>query len=603
MTRFVTIIILSSILLIAVSGGYALAKFTESVEKPWALPPHLPATTVYSPLPSGENRSAAVASTTEPRASEAPALTAAVTTTATRALSTLTPAATAHAIPTYTPAPTPTPKPTPTPTPVPTPTPAPVSTAVLPWVADGIDESERSAAGTLSDLAASNPRVARVLLERPWVVDGVDGLEKAAIDRINNIGDDLPTLAGEIIELPWLVDGVTQPEPEVVEILWETARVALAERLIALPWLVDGVTQTEAGVLSDLRYTARDDVALSERLIALPWLVDGLDEVERTSVERLMWIANEDAELAKAIADKPWLADSLGKDAARAVNSLYYIKDEDTALARNIVSMPFLETLEPTDAAVLEALSWLAYTEISALREVLAHPTLKDGISDEWAPVVALMDSVNEAAPAFLRPLLDPERVSIERRAVTLPHTGAVDLAIIRTESGAARSMDLLEHSAGSVEGFMGVALPTNYVGLLFGTAVLGYAGGTNYGPYFVMLPQYDADDGSNAADYAGHLTAHEVAHYYWRDNPNWLDEGLAELLASISESKRTGAAVTIDHTYCPAGDNIALLERLDAAGVIYDYRCNYALGGQFSWSCIKPWAMRLSVKDCATFT
>ena len=72
------------------------------------------------------------------------------------------------------------------------------------------------------------------------------------------------------------------------------------------------------------------------------------------------------------------------------------------------------------------------------------------------------------------------------------------------------------------------------------------------------------------------------MAHYYWRDNPNWLDEGLAELLASIAESERTGAAVTIDYTYCPAGDNIALLERLDAGGVIYDYRCNYALGGQF---------------------
>lgn len=96
------------------------------------------------------------------------------------------------------------------------------------------------------------------------------------------------------------------------------------------------------------------------------------------------------------------------------------------------------------------------------------------------------------------------------------------------------------------------------------------------------MLPEYDADDGSDSAEYAGHLMAHEVAHFYWRNNPNWLDEGLAELLAAISENGRTGAAVTIDYTYCPAGDNIALLERLDAAGVIYDYRCNYALGGQF---------------------
>jgi hypothetical protein len=451
-------------------------------------------------------------------------------------------------------------------------------------VADGIDESERSAARQLSVLAETNPPVARVLLERPWVVDGVDGLEEAAIERIENIGYDLPTLAGEIVRLPWLVDDVVQPEPDVVEILWETAdrNLALAERLVALPWLVDGVTQTEAGLLSDLRFISRVDVALAERLVALPWLLDGLDAVEQTIIDRLQWIANKDAALANAVASKPWLADALGKDNVRAVNGLFYIMDEDTALARDIVNMPFLETLEPTDAAVLDALSWLAYTEILALREVLAHPTLKDGISDEWAPVVALLDSVNEAAPAFLRPLLDPEQATIERRALTLPHTGAVDLAIIRTEPGAARSMELLEHSAGSVESFMGVELPTNYVALLFGTAVLGYAGGTNYGAYFVMLPKYDADDGSSDADYAPQLMAHEVAHYYWSGNPNWLDEGLAELLAAISENERTGTVVAIDYTYCPDADNIALLERLDAAGVIYDYRCNYALGGQF---------------------
>jgi len=272
----------------------------------------------------------------------------------------------------------------------------------------------------------------------------------------------------------------------------------------------------------------------------------------------------------------------LSNDAARAVDSLYYIGGEDTALPQDIVKMPFLETLEPTDTATLEAMAWLAYSEIFALREILAHPTLKDGITDEWAPVVALMDSVNEAAPAFLRPLLDPEQTSVERRSITLPHTGTTDLAIIRTSPGVPRSMVLLEHSVASLEEFMDTALPSNYVGLLFGTAVLGYSHGTHYGDYFVMLSEYDADDGSDSAEYAGHLMAHEVAHFYWRNNPNWLDEGLAELLAAISKSQRTGAPVTIAYTYCPAGDNIALLERLDAAGVIYDYRCNYALGGQF---------------------
>ncbi|MYC32230.1 MAG: M1 family metallopeptidase [Chloroflexi bacterium] len=455
----------------------------------------------------------------------------------------------------------------------------------MPWVADGIDESERAAARELSTLAETNPPVARILLDRPWVADGITGPEKSAIERIGDTGYDRPTFALQIANLSWLTDDVTQPESQVVEILWETSDlldVDLAKQLVALPWVADDITQTEAGILSDLRYMARNQITLTTRLAGLTWLVDGLDEFELTTIERLARIADQDVDLAQAISGKSWLDDNLTDDAARSVNSLYYIHDEDSALARDIVDMPFLDTLEPTDTAALEAMAWLAYTEIFALREVLAHPTLKGGITDEWAPVVALMDSVNEAAPAFLRPLLDPERASVERRSVTLTHTGNTDLAIIRTAPGALRSMDLLEHSVASVEEFMDTAMPSNYVGLLFGTAVLGYSHGTHYGDYFVMLPEYDADDGSGSANYAGHLMAHEVAHFYWRNNPNWLDEGLAELLAAISENQRTGEPISIDYTYCSAGDNIALLERLDAAGVIYDYRCNYALGGQF---------------------
>ena len=548
---------------------------------------------------------------------------------ATRALPTRT--ATSAAVPTYTPRPVPNPAPTPAPaaatlliptpapTPIPAPTPTPISIARLPWVADGIDESERAAARELSTLAETNPPVARILLERPWVVDGISGPEKAAVERIGDTGYDLPTFAAEIAEQPWLVDDVTPPESEVVEILWEISEhdVTLAERFISLPWLTDGITQTEAGFLSDLRFIARDDLALTAMLVAMPWLADGVtqteagtlsdlvyiadddatlarklvtlpwladavNDVERITIERLGRVADKDVELAKAIAGKSWMADSLSSDAARAVESLHHVHDEDTALAKSIAAMPFLDSLEPTDAAALEALSWLGHTEIFALREVLAHPTLQNGITDEWARVVALMYSVNEAAPAFLRPLLDPEQATVARRSIRLPHTGAADLAIIRTDPGVSRSMDLLEHSVASVEEFIGTALPTNYIGLLFGTAVLGYSHGTHYGDYFVMLPEYDADDGSDSAQYAGHLMAHEVAHFYWRNNPDWLDEGLAELLAAVSENERTGEAVATDYTYCPDADHIALIERLDAAGVIYDYRCNYALGGQF---------------------
>lgn len=463
--RLATISILLFSLVAAIGAGYGLALLTESIETPWT--PRSDSLLAASESPSEGSKNL-----TDPPATGVPPHASPTTiTTATR----VSPAPTAvlAAIPTATPAPTytprpvptpvptliPTPTPVPIPTPIPTPTPTPIIAARLPWVADGIDELERPAVRELSTLIEQNPAVAKIILDRPWVADGVNGSERAAIERIGDIGYDLPTMAKEVVQLPFLADDVTQPEAELVEILWEIAEgnVGLAEQFIALAWLDDGITQTEVGVLSDLRYIARDDVGLAGRLISFSWLVDGLDANERTTIERLGWIADEDVELANDIAGKPWLADSLTDDAARSVSSLYYIKHEDAALARDIANMPFLETLEPTDAAALEALSWLAYTEILALREVLAHPTLQGGIIDEWAPVVALMDSVNEAAPAFLRPLLDPDQVDVERRAVILPHTGAVDLAIIRTEAGTPRSMDLLEHGIGSIETFMGV--------------------------------------------------------------------------------------------------------------------------------------------------
>ena len=163
-----------------------------------------------------------------------------------------------------------------------------------------------------------------------------------------------------------------------------------------------------------------------------------------------------------------------------------------------------------------------------------------------------------------------------------LAHSGAVDLVIIRTGPGARRSMDLLENAVRSAEGFMGVPLPTNYVGLLFGNTVAGYSGGTNYGTHIVSLPEYDVDDGSDNAEFAGHLIAHEVAHYYWTRGRDWVDEGLSDLMASIAENDRAGWPVEAINYPCEYTDNIAELERLTALGNDYVYDCNYSLGEGF---------------------
>ena len=454
----------------------------------------------------------------------------------------------------------------------------------VPWIADGIEQTETAAAEELMYLASQHPRLFRDFISRLWVADGVDQLELSLIERFVGIADRDAALAERIAGLPWIVDGIEQPEPDAVDSLWAiaTSDAELAGEITDLAWFADGVTHAEAEVARNFDYISRYDIALAASIANLPWVSDDLTDEERYVIDSLYWMARDDVATASRLVDKSWLADELGRDDTRVIENLGYVAHQDAALAQRIIGMPFLDMLEPPDVAAVDALASLAWHDLGALRDILAHPTVVDGITDEWAPIVATLYAVNEAAPAFVETLLDPDQVSLEMRSATLPHSGAVDLVIIRTGPGAERSMDLLEHSVRSVEGFMGEPLPLNYVGLFFGNAVLGYAGGTNYSTHMVALPEYDADDGGEAAGYASQLLAHEVAHYYWNHNRDWLDEGLSELMAAISENARAGVAVDLPDDYCADADHLALLDRLDAGGVIYDYGCNYALGGPF---------------------
>ena len=92
----------------------------------------------------------------------------------------------------------------------------------------------------------------------------------------------------------------------------------------------------------------------------------------------------------------------------------------------------------------------------------------------------------------------------------------------------------------------MGLALPTNYVGVLYEDAVSGDAAGSNFSTHIAILPIYDVDDGSHEADFAGSNITHEVAHYYWSGNEGWVDEGAAELMASVIDGARTGRQIAV---------------------------------------------------------
>ncbi len=467
----------------------------------------------------------------------------------------------------------PTAAPTATPTLTPTPTPT-LQTTFTPRPAPTLRSSATSP--SLSPPSPSQPTFGP--RPTPTPASPLSGLTNGDwVERTN------PSAAAQIKALPWVADGIKQPEEAAVEeLLYLADYPTVLDAVIDHPWVVDGINQLELTVVNHIHSTAYYDIDLAERIIALAWVEDGVTELENTALETLFFIADVDVGLGRQVAAMPWFADDVTVAESLVVEELWYIAYEDAAAAKRVASMPFLRSLESPDIAAMEALASLAFFNAPAFREVMSHPTFGNGIIDEWAPVVSTLYDVSEEAPAFIDVLLDPSQVTQEWRTITLPHSGAVDLVIIRTGPGARRSMDLLENAVRSAEDFMGVPLPTNYVGLLFGNTVAGYSAGTNYATHIAVLPEYDVDDGSHEAEYASHIIAHEVAHYYWYNGRDWVDEGASDFMASIAENARTGRPVAATNDPCEYTNNIAELERLTALGNDYVFDCNYSLGEGF---------------------
>ena len=176
------------------------------------------------------------------------------------------------------------------------------------------------------------------------------------------------------------------------------------------------------------------------------------------------------------------------------------------------------------------------------------------------------------------RPTVGP---GTEQRNIMLPLAGEVQLTIQRSKPGPARSMDLLEHSVRTIEEFMGEAFPVRFAGILFKKAAHAREGaaGTNFGHVITQLPEYDVDDDSSDARFLPSLTAHEIAHFYWRSDEDWIDEGAATFMEFIVENARTGAPLVADRYPCPHFENLGELDRANPNKKDAGNVCNYSLG------------------------
>ena len=354
----------------------------------------------------------------------------------------------------------------------------------------------------------------------------------------------------------------------------------VASSVVALSWMQDGIEEIEVKTIEELSYIAYDHVGLASSVVDLSWVQDGITGVEAEAID--LFSGFNDAEVALSVVALEWVQEGIGEQEARALEELSFLSRKNEGQASRIVDMPFLETLEPPDVSALESLVDMAWFRQADYQRVLSHSTFSDGITDDWAKIVATLYGVSKNNSDLVDTLLDPDRVTLEERVIELPLTGETHLAIIRTGPGAERSMDLLEHAVRQAEEYMTTSFPTGYVGWLFGDAVIPTFAGTNFGTHIASLAKYDVDDGNDDAEFTSTHIAHEVAHYFWNGNSDWVDEGASDFMAYASENARTGRPVEVTNYPCAYARTITQLENLDTSseeGADSPYSCNYALG------------------------
>ena len=423
----------------------------------------------------------------------------------------------------------------------------------MPWIANGVDESEREAAEDLIRAARSYPGVFDVLMEMSWVQDSV----------------------------------VTADEARAIKYPVWAARIspALVDRLLAFPWVQDGITATEARVIPDISRAMRDAPALAGRMLALSWVQDNITTAEAHTIYGISGATRLNLELAEKMLQKPWVQDGITRDEGIIIRRLYWLArrtDEATQqkmvdVALSIIDMPFLDDVTFAEARAVMSLHNLTGSRYQdSFQAIMSHPKVQDGITDQEAKVLSVLETPVKREPEMVPHLLDgldgTDEVYLEERTIQLPLTGETLLTIVRTQDQTTASMDYLEHAVRFNEKFMAAPLPTNYVALYFGPNTRQTYAAHNWKTHIAMGSDRDGPERK------ANVFAHEVGHYYFRSpGPRWIHEGAAEIITFVSEYERAGSPLET-HLNTPC-DNI---KTLPASDPDEHKPCAYFLGGSF---------------------
>ena len=291
------------------------------------------------------------------------------------------------------------------------------------------------------------------------------------------------------------------------------------------------------------------------------------------STQNIRWARQSHPDLYQSITRLPWAGDGVDDTDKTAIDEILYIAVRDAAVAKAVVAMPFLQTRDAASLHALESVNDL-------LRAGNAAPLVNSriyqaGITGEWTPVVAAAGTVAE--PDAVAEYLDGQ-VTVQQESYETDYTANLAVTIVRPAGSAAGRVDpgLIAQSVRLAENIMRMPLPTaNVIVVVDDRAATGGFSGTNHG-FAIGLEQ---ESETKSPERLLNILVHEVAHYWWNSNADWIDEGVADTIAATASTQQghTFAANPNRRQDCAA---INISEIGDAPrsyrGQFY---CNYYLG------------------------
>ena len=317
---------------------------------------------------------------------------------------------------------------------------------------------------------------------------------------------------------------------------------------------------------------------LYAQLQLLPWVGNGLSDAERGTIDELLYVGATDIANLEAVLGLPWVRDAITETEHEAIRWLQALGYREAKVAALVITMPFLASVETDDVLAIRGMNKLASKGL--LPALVEHPAFQDGITDDETTLITATATLQDAEE--INRLLDPGYTSIETVSGGTRMTPNLRISIIRTGTQSRPgTTDAVRDAVELVERTMQLPLPVDHVIVVLNEkAVTKKFAGTNYGFAISYLPKYEQRQGTFEWRNLQAGFVHEVAHYYWAGNEDWIDEGMANIIRyqyGVEIGSSRGQLKT-RRKGCDAHD-LEMLSEWDPSKSSAQFRCNYYLG------------------------